>query len=170
MTKNKIIMIIFSTLILFLCSKSNPVSAKLFNVEYLEEKDNTGVLEKFLSDAKLGNPVTTKDCLPGGMFQITKVNLNPTELIKGQNIHIKAIGAMMQDENVSNLHIDALLNGSPIYNQDIAKNQQVKKGLWYYEYEVGVPTFVPAGHWDIYIYVLNDKGDKLNCLQAQFDA
>jgi hypothetical protein len=170
MTKTKIIMIILSTLILFLCSKSNPVSAKLFNIEYLEEQDNTGVLEKFLSIAKLGNPVTTQDCLPASIFKVSKINLNPTELIKGQNIHIKVIGAMMQDEVVSKLHIDAFLNGSSIYNQDVVKNQEVKKGLWYYEYEVGIPTFVPAGHWDIYIYVLNDKGEKLNCLQALFDA
>jgi len=141
-------MIILSTLILFLCSKSNPVSAKLFNIEYLEDQDNTGVLEKFLSIAKLGNPVTTKDCLASSIFKVSKINLNPTELIKGQNIHIKVIGAMMQDEVVSKLHIEA----------------------FYYEYEVGIPTFVPAGHWDIYIYVLNDKGEKLNCLQALFDA
>lgn len=167
--KTKIILIIFSTLVLFLCSKSNPVSAKLFDVEYLEE-DNTGVLQKFLSDAKLGNPVTTKDCLPGSIFVISKVSLNPSELIKGQNIHIKAIGAMSNDQVVSNLHIEAFLNGSNIYNQDVAKNQNVKKGLWYYEYEVGIPTFVPSGHWDIYLYVLNDKGEKLNCLQALFDA
>ena len=169
MMKTKAILVILSTLILFLCSNSNPVSAKVFDTEYLEE-DNTGVLQKFLSDANLGNPITTKDCLSGSKFKIAKLNLTPTEILKGQNIHVKAIGAMAEDVTVSKLHVDAILNGSPIYNQDVPKNENVKKGLWFYEYEIGVPTFVPSGHWDIFVYVLNSNGEKLNCLQAMFDA
>ena len=169
MMKTKALIIILSTMILFLCSKSNPISAKLADIELLEA-DGAGGLQKFLANVKSnGSPLHTEDCLPNSVFQIKKITITPPEIIVGDNLHIKAIGAMSQDSFVSKLKVDAFLNGEIIFNQEVQKGVLVKKGLWFYEYEVGVPTFVPTGHWEIFAYVISDKNENLNCLKATFD-
>ena len=169
MMKTKIILIILSTLYLFLFSKSNPISAKIFELEYLEE-EGVGRIQKFLANVKSGgSTLTTEDCLPNSTFQIKKVNIKPPEIISGGSVHVKAIGAMTKESNVVKLSVDAKLNGVSIFGQDIPKTENVKKGLWFYEWEIGVPTFVPKGHWDIYCNLIDDQNVSISCLKAMFD-
>ena len=88
MMKTKIILIILSTLYLFLFSKSNPISAKIFELEYLEE-EGVGRIQKFLANVKSGgSTLTTEDCLPNSTFQIKKVNINPPEIISGGSVQL----------------------------------------------------------------------------------
>ena len=168
--KKRVIIGILSFLILFLFSKSNKVSANLFEIDYLEE-DGPAKLEKFLAGAKSsGNTIEIQDCLPGSVFEIKKTIVNPPELTVGQNIKIKVIGAMKEENMVAKLHIVSYLNNQIIFSTDVAKSENVKKGLWFWEFEIGVPTFVPKGHWQNYAYVINQKDENISCLLAIFDA
>jgi len=77
---------------------------------------------------------------------------------------------MIQDQIVQKIHLDTYFNGKVIYTQDVdKKNLEVKKGKWAFDYEASVPTFTPAGHWEIFIYVVNNENANLSCIKAIFE-
>ena len=140
-------------------------SGKLFDLHQMYEQ---GTLLNFLADVK-GAPVTTEECMNPQIFKPVKITIDPTEIIKGQSIKIKVIGAMLSDQVVNKLHLDTFYNGATIYTNDVdKKNVAIKKGNWFYDYEAAVPTFTPSGKWEIFIYIINDKQEKIHCLKAMF--
>lgn len=136
----------------------------------LNEMFAQGTLKTFLALGEEGYPVTVSDCMENPIFKITQKVVDPPTLIKGQSIKIKAGGVMIQDEIVKKIHLDTYFNGSVIYTNDVdKKNLGVKKGKWAFDYEASVPTFTPAGHWEIFIYVVDKDNNNLSCLKAVFD-
>ena len=141
-------------------------TGKLFDLNGMYEQ---GTLLNFLADVKGGAPITIESCQDKPIFQSTKMVAEPTEIIKGQSINFKVVGVMLSDQIVNKIHLDTFYNGSVIYTQDIdKKNAPVKKGPYGYTYENSVPTFTPSGKWEIFIYLLNDKQEKLSCQKATF--
>jgi hypothetical protein len=154
-------------LILAISAISAQEARKLFDLNQMYEQ---GTLLNFLADVKGGAPVSIESCQDKPIFQSTKITVDPTEIIKGQNISIKVVGVMLSDQVVNKLHLDTYYNGSVIYTADVdKKNAPVKKGPYGYNYEASVPTFTPSGKWEIFIYLLNDKQEKLSCQKATFN-
>jgi len=137
----------------------------------LNEMYAQGTLKAFLGLGDDGYPVTISDCLENPIFKITQKVVNPPTLVKGQSIKIKAGGVMTQDEVLQKIHLDTYFNGKVIYTNDVdKKNFEVKKGKWAFDYEASVPTFTPAGHWEIFMYIVNKDGTNLSCIKAVFDS
>jgi len=144
-------------------------NSKLFD---LDEMLTQGTLLNFLNESKMflsGVPVTTDSCLDNPAFKSTKITIDPPELVKGQSIRIKVVGALLNDQTISKLHLETFYNGGSIYKDDVDKgNTLVKKGMYGYDYEASVPTFTPSGKWEIHVYLVNDKGENLSCLKCMF--
>ena len=157
----------FRGLVLFLAvSMMACEEGKLFDLNTMYEQ---GTILKFLADVKNGAPITVESCQENPIFKSTKIVVDPTEIIKGQNIRFKVVGVMLSDQIVNKMHLDTFYNGAVIYTADVdKKNAPVKKGTYGYDYEASVPTFTPSGKWEIFIYLLNDKMDKLSCHKATF--
>jgi hypothetical protein len=157
----------FRGLVLFLAvSMIACEEGKLFDLNAMYEQ---GTILKFLADAKNGAPITVEGCQENPIFKSTKIVVDPTEIIKGQNIRFKVVGVMLSDQIVNKMHLDTFYNGAVIYTTDVdKKNAPVKKGTYGYDYEASVPTFTPSGKWEIFIYLLNDKLEKLSCHKATF--
>jgi hypothetical protein len=164
MAKLQIILIILSITCIF-CNQG-----RLFDLNKMAEQ---GTLMKFLADAKMmtdGSPVSVEPCEDTGLFKITRMTVDPTEIVKGQSIRIKVLGVFLQDVTISKLHLDTLYNGGVIFTDNVDKgNTPQKKGTYAYDYEASVPTFVPSGKWEILINLLNDKEEKLSCVKATFE-
>jgi hypothetical protein len=142
-------------------------AGKLFD---LNQMYHEGTLLGFLEDIKLkdGAPVTLEQCLDDPVFEITKMVVTPDSVIKGQNIKIKVMGIMTTQQTVSKLHLDTFYNGKTIYTDNVDKGSSVVEGVYTYDYEASVPTFTPAGKWEIYVYLLNTADEKLSCVKAAF--
>ena len=136
----------------------------------LNEMYTQGTLKAFLGLGDEGYPVTISDCLENPTFKITQKVVDPPTLIKGSSIKIKAGGVMIQDEVIQKIHLDTYFNGKVIYTNEVdKKNLEVKKGKWAFDYEASVPTFTPAGHWEIFVYVVDKSNTNLSCIKAIFD-
>jgi len=142
-------------------------TGKLFD---LNEMFKQGTLSTFLALAGDGYPVTLGDCMDSPTFKPTQKVVDPPALIKGNSIKIKVGGVMVQETVVNKLHLDTYFNGKVIYTNDVdKKNITVPKGKWAYDYEASVPTFTPSGHWEIFIYIVDDKQNNISCVKAMFD-
>ena len=142
----------------------------LFDLNKMAEQ---GSLMKFLAGANMltdGSPVSVEPCEDVGLFKVTRMTVDPTEIQKGQSIRIKVMGVFLQDVIVNKLHLETMYNGGVIFTDNIDKgNTPQKKGTYAYDYEASVPTFVPSGKWEIFVNLLNDKEEKLSCVKANFE-
>ncbi len=154
---------VISFLILF-------VLASFFECHQSESKEIKEFLLKFLSDPfSEGNQIKTETCLDNPLLLLKTVKFDPPEIEKGRNVKMKVIGAMLEDTIIKGLFIQAFLNKNKMFEKEIPKNESVKKGIWSYEYEVGVPKFVPTGNWETYVYVRDDKDKDISCVKVLFD-
>lgn len=157
--------IILTLAITLICSQD---AGKLFDLNKMFEQNT---LTAFLASVgEDGYPVTVEDCLDNPTFKPTQRVVDPPNLVKGKSIRIKIGGVMLQDVVLSKLHLDTFYNGKTIYTDDVdKKNLAIKKGRWAYDYEASVPTFTPAGHWEIRLYLVDTDNKNLSCLKATFD-
>jgi hypothetical protein len=131
-----------------------------------------GTLTNFL--ALLGDDadISVKDCGDGVNYpiSITDSKVSPTKLVKGQDIQIKVKGVALEDTEVTNLHLDTLFNGSSIFKDD--KPQSFGKvaagGEVVYAYSASVPSFTPAGNWDITMNLQDSSKKNVSCLKVTF--
>lgn len=155
-------------LVLALTLSLSQDSGRLFD---LNDMYKQGTLNTFLALAGDGYPIILTDCMENPSFKVTQKVVDPPALIKGQSIKMKIGGVMLQDTVVSKLHLDTYFNGKIIYTNDVdKKNVAIPKGKWAYDYEASVPTFTPAGHWEIFIYIVDDKATNISCVKAVFDS
>lgn len=149
-----------SVFILIVFSKANHHSVsevENLSLEYLENSQPEG------------NKITSETCQEDAIFTIKKAVFNPPTIEKGQNVKMKVIGGMLADTKVKELFVQAFLNKNKMFEKEVPKEEDVKKGLWTYEYEVGVPKFVPTGHWETYVYVRDNKNKDISCIKVMFD-
>jgi len=179
MIKIRVLFLILCTCIVFVMSSDNPVARKLLQLEEVEQVvDKQLNLDKFLAAASeeyilaapvlKDSPITIVDCLPGSVLRLTNIKVTPTELQKGKPISMKAVGVFTAASDVTNLHISANLNGQEIFKNDVAKASHQNPGPYMFSYDNNVPTFTPAGHWEVYVWCMNGD-NKLACIKATFD-
>jgi hypothetical protein len=143
-------------------------SGKLFDKDFTFTEQTLGFLEDIKVKAA-GAPVNVSQCLDKPILQITKMTVDPKEIIKGSDIRIKVVGIMLSEQTVSKLHLDTYYNNDVIYTEDVdKKNVVVKKGTYGFDYTASVPSFTPAGNWEIFLNLLNAAGDTLSCVKATF--
>ncbi len=156
--------LIFSLVVSLVVSQH---AGPLFDLNAFFNQEN---LSTFLTLVGDGYPVSLSECMENPIFKISQKVVDPPELIKGQGIKIKVGGVMVREIVVSKLHLDTFFNGKVIYTNDVdKKNVTVPKGKWAYDYEASVPTFTPAGHWEIFIYIVDGSGTNISCIKASFD-
>ena len=134
----------------------------------------TGILFQepinFLQLGDDGYPVTLDLCMDNPIFKVTQKAVQPPTIIKGKSIRIIVAGVMINDQVIQKLHLDTLFNGNKIYTAEVdKKNIKVAKGKWQYDYEASVPAFTPSGHWEIFMYIVNDKNENISCVKGIFD-
>ena len=115
-------------------------------------------------------PIVTSICMDETKFQILKQVITPEEITKGEDIAIKVQGAALVDVVIKNLNLVTQYNGADIFtdNKDQG-NTAVSAGEKYvYSYTASVPTFTPAGTWDIYLKLQDTNDEVISCLKAQF--
>ena len=117
-----------------------------------------------------GVPITTEICMEETKFKILKTAINPSEIIKGQDINIKVQGQALVDLTMKNLNLVTKYNGADIFtdNKDQGGKAVPTGDKFQYQYTASVPTFTPAGEWDIYLKLENDDDEVVSCLKAHF--
>ena len=158
-------------ILLIILSVTSILSTKgvLFDLNKMAEQ---GTLLKFLADTKLteGSPVSAESCDDIGVFRMTRMIIDPTTVEKGQSIRMKVLGIFLQDVVLKKIHLETFYNGGVIFTDDVDKgNSPQSQGSYAYDYEASVPTFVPSGHWEIFLHLLNEKDEKLSCIKVSFD-
>jgi hypothetical protein len=145
------------------------LAASQEKISIVELEKETQSLRTFLERTVGEGEITLENCLEGSEFYITKKKVTPAALIKGEPVRFKAIGIMKSTQMVKRMDLDTRLNGASIFSDSKIKNEQVESGAKYMiDYEANVPTFTPSGNWEIFIYLINDKEEKLSCLRATF--
>ncbi len=124
--------------------------------------------DDFIVENPNGYPITVSNCLPGSPLQITNIKVKPTEVTKGKPIQLLAAGVFTQPEDTTSLHIQTLLDGKSIMESDVPHVSHCSPGPYSFFYNNNVPTFVPTGHWEVFVYLMG--GDtKLACIKGTFD-
>ena len=57
-----------------------------------------------------------------------------------------------------------------VLDQKVDKNVDLNPGQSFvYDYDASVPTFVPQGHFDVKLILVDEANNDLSCLSAVFD-
>lgn len=129
-------------------------------------------LHKFFGEAKkVGAKITTKICMEETKFKITRTAITPEEIIKGDDIAMKVMGEAQEDLVIKSLFVQAKFNDVNIFSdlKDQGSVELEDGDSFTYDYSASVPSFTPAGSWNIYLYLKNDKNENISCLLCHFD-
>ena len=132
---------------------------------------------KFLDDTAMESIKLEKgeisfklDCEPGLPIKHIAVKANPTSVIKGEPINFKGKVETNSKVTVSQLIILAKLNNEDAFDAKKDIVTDIVPGTpFLYSYDITVPTYVPSGKFDIFLYLIDKDGKHLSCLNAQFD-
>lgn len=113
-----------------------------------------------------GAKITTEICIEETHLQVIRLAVEPDEIIKGEDIGITVQQEALESLIIKNLHVSAIYNGFEIFYDDKDQDMtELEEGdLFEWEYLTHVPTFVPAGEWNIYLYLETDTDQKVSCV------
>jgi len=111
-----------------------------------------------------------ENCANGAVFVNTRTKVSPQKITRGQTIDIKIIGQSKKDLQADHIQVIAKLNGVESFKETKPFKQEVKPGVnTMYEYSTAVPTFIPEGTFEIFVYIVDNQGNNDSCLKASFD-
>lgn len=115
--------------------------------------------------------VEESNCLKDSIFTNAKVRVKPEAIPKGGKSDIKVRGQSSKDINIKHLNIVCYLNNEKAYEMNSDKVEpKASSGQNYdYSYSAGIPTFVPEGHYDITLSLVDDTDTKVSCMKLSFD-
>lgn len=117
-----------------------------------------------------GAPIITEICMEETKFKITRIVITPEEIIKGEDIGIQVEGEALENMHIVNLHISTTLNGLEIFVDDKPQEAELEEGdKFTWGYDAHVPTFTPAGSWDVIVTLVTDTGETVSCLKVHWD-
>lgn len=183
MLKQYIILIISSLLISSAFSQDNKELKFLEEVfEVVEDtlyefkEEGKQIIESLstlgAANLKAGGKVVIDElnCDSSLKFTNGKVKVNPDSIPKGGSADIKVQGISSVDVNISKLDIIAYLNDEKAYETtDNIKGLAEAGKDFVYEYKAKIPSFVPTGHFVIYLSLISDSNEKLSCMKVSFD-
>ena len=133
---------------------------KLFDVEQFLSKD--------LNDFN-GYPVNLEICDDQSNLKVLKNKVTPPEIEWGQDVTLKSQVLAMKKLSIQKLKLITKYNGSDIFTDERDFVKEVEESeKFVYTYTASVPSFTPAGEWDIYLHLVDADGNKLSCLKAHF--
>lgn len=111
------------------------------------------------------------NCLAGVPFNITKAVPKPTVVERGGHMSFKAVGSFNVDTNVQKLKVYTKINGvdAQTVTPDLPKQGVVPKDTSFiFTYEDNVPAIAPAGHYEVYMYLMDNTNKPVSCLKGSF--
>ena len=76
----------------------------------------------------------------------------------------------LQNVNIKELYLDTLNNGVSLFTDHVAVSKNYATGEKdIVGYTAAIPSFCPSGSWDIYLYLIDEDGNKAATLLAHFD-
>ncbi len=118
-----------------------------------------------------GAKITTSLCQEEVKMQVTRMAVEPEEIIKGEDIGITVQEEALESLVIKNLHVSAIYNGFEIYFDDRDQEMtELEEGdLFEWGYDAHVPTFTPAGAWNIYLTLQTDTDESVTCVLVHWD-
>lgn len=148
----KIILLFTLWTIIFTCAQSNSFT-------FLEN-----------SELQPGEISFKKDCEPNLPLTHLAVKANPSKVEKGKPITFKGKVYANTDVKTSKILVKAKFNDVDSFEQEKALENTTKAHFSFvYSFDVQVPSFVPQGKYNIMLYIVDEKGDHLSCLNALFE-
>lgn len=116
-----------------------------------------------------GPVVTLESCMDDPIFKHTSLVVDPPTITKGQPITFKVKGILLSEQCIDRLYLETFNNKQkmPTFNKDLGK-KTYPKGPYGYNYENEVPTIIPVGLWEIYVYLKNCSDASISCIKATF--
>lgn len=157
-----------STFILVLLALFTVSSCQL---AYLPEEPVKFLSQEHLVGAAPGEIVIESNCMENAPFVNGRTKVNPVKVTKGVPINIKVQGqATLKDIQFKEIVVAATLNGDHAYDEKKELKEVAKAGQnFVYSYTAGVPSFIPEGKFEITLNLVDDKGEKVSCLKAEFE-
>ena len=126
---------------------------------------------KFLDDkVNPGQVIIKENCSETAEFQNLRTKVTPDTITKGGVMNIKVMGKSSKNEEIDYLQISCKLNGKDAYSDKKSLKQKANAGQSFiYEYDQSVPTFIPEGKFEVYLYLVNTNGETVSCLNAYFE-
>ena len=124
---------------------------------------------KFLGTSNEGSPITFT-VVEENTCQITRYQAKPDSIIPGDSIEFKMQISALQNVNIKELYLDTLNNGVSLFTDHVAVSKNYATGEKdIVGYTAAIPSFCPSGSWDIYLYLIDEDGNKAATLLAHFD-
>eukprot|EP00340_Litonotus_pictus_P006906 CAMPEP_0170514258 /NCGR_PEP_ID=MMETSP0209-20121228/822_1 /TAXON_ID=665100 ORGANISM="Litonotus pictus, Strain P1" /NCGR_SAMPLE_ID=MMETSP0209 /ASSEMBLY_ACC=CAM_ASM_000301 /LENGTH=162 /DNA_ID=CAMNT_0010798277 /DNA_START=9 /DNA_END=497 /DNA_ORIENTATION=+ len=127
---------------------------------------------KFLGNSAGGPGEVTIElnCSDESTLINTDARCDPAVVTKGVDITLYAKTIASEDIQLSKIHVQANLNGSPAFSDEKDQTDLIKAGEEFsYRYSTTVPSFIPQGVFDITLNLVDATGKKVSCIGFKFD-
>ena len=124
---------------------------------------------KFLSQSNDGSPITFT-VVEENTCQITRYQAKPDSVVPGSSNEFKMQFSPLQDIYIKELYLDTQNNGVSLFTDHVAIGKSYTTGEKdVVGYSATIPSFCPAGSWDIYLYLIDGDGNTAATLLVHFD-
>ena len=125
---------------------------------------------KFLSKSNdEGSPITFT-IIEENTCQITRYQAKPEAIIPGGSIEFKMQFTALEDIDIKELNLVTENNGVVLFTDNTPISKSYNSGEKDVTgYTTVIPSFCPAGSWDIYLYIKDVDGNNACTLLAHFD-
>lgn len=104
-----------------------------------------------------------------GAFVVTSVDVTPWPLTKNSDVVANMTGHFTQDETITGLYLNALVNGFLPFKDTVPQTGTYKNGdVASFIQKAHVPSIAPSGSYVVKVGLVNSQKVDLNCWEIDF--
>lgn len=122
--------------------------------------------EEFLGSLQIGQACAN----PVNAYTVTSFNVVPFPPTRGSTPVSTSVGTFTQAETIKAIHVNVLLNGRSLYQENIPESGTFKVGdVGTFTYSQQVPSISPKGAYTISGGLVNTAGTQISCWEVSFN-
>ena len=102
----------------------------------------------------------------GSRVGVSGTPITPYPIKKGSPVKFEVVGTAKQAVSQKNAKLDVYTSGSKIFSTAVGNSYYAAAGAPYdYSFTYAIPSFVPAGNYDIWISMIDTAGGVITCVE-----
>ena len=101
----------------------------------------------------------------GSKISVSSCPIVPFPIVKGKPVIFEVVGTAKVAISQKNARIDVYTSGTKIFTSNVGSSYSTGAGQGYdYKFGYSIPSFVPAGSYEIHISMIDTSGNSLGCV------
>ena len=128
--------------------------------------NGSGTMREFLSNVGIGQQCQNNI----NAYTVTAFTVTPFPPTRGVTVTSVSTGTFSQQEVITGIRIDVLLNNRSFYHETIPQSGTFSPGQQgVFTYTQAVPEIAPNGAYTIQGGLINNQGQQINCWEVSFN-